>query len=146
MKIVIQRVSSASVRSESEKLGVIGRGLLLLVGIRKGDKREDVEWCCEKIRKMRIFDDPEGRMNLSVEDVEGELLIVSQFTIYGDPSRGNRPSYSEAADPGHAEELYDYMLHYLENNFAGPVAAGRFGSYMEVDLSNDGPVTLILDR
>lgn len=146
MKTVIQRVTNASVHAEGEELGSIGKGLLLLVGIHGEDNREKVNWSCEKIRKMRIFDDDEGKMNLSAEDVGGELLVVSQFTLYGDPSRGNRPSYIEAAGPDLAEDLYDYMVQRLEEIFDGPVASGSFGSYMEVELCNDGPVTIILER
>lgn len=146
MKVVLQRAKDASVRVNNEEVGAIAAGLVLLVGIHEEDTEEEVEWICEKILKMRIFDDEDGKMNLSVQDVEGELLVISQFTLYGDPSKGNRPSYIEAAGPGKAEKLYEQMIRYLKEHSDLHVASGTFGAYMEVQLTNDGPVTIVLDK
>lgn len=146
MKIVVQRVLGGEVQSDGNTLGSISKGLLLLVGIHGEDSKLTVEWCCEKISGMRIFDDEEGKMNLSVEDVKGELLVVPQFTLCGDAEKGNRPSFTSAAPPEKAEELFDYMVSYFRRNTPQPVSTGEFGAYMEVELVNDGPVTIILSR
>ncbi len=146
MKLVVQRVLRGEVRSEGETLGSISKGLLLLVGIHGEDSKSTAEWCCEKVSSMRIFDDEEGKMNLSVEDVNGELLVVPQFTLYGNAEKGNRPSFTEAAPPGKAEKLFEYMVSYLKRNTPQPVSTGEFGAHMEVELVNDGPVTIILSR
>lgn len=146
MKVVLQRVKQASVIVEQEEVGSIRNGLLLLVGIHGDDTEEELEWMCRKILKLRVFDDAEGRMNDSVTDVGGELLVVSQFTLYGDARKGNRPSYIEAAAPDKAEALYDRMIGYLKNHSDLNVETGRFGAHMDVQLVNDGPVTLILER
>ena len=146
MKVVIQRVKNASVTVNDEVTGAIGKGLLLLVGIHGDDTEETMRWVSDKILKMRIFDDEEGKMNLSLKDVEGELLVVSQFTLYGDASKGNRPSYIEAAGPEKAEKLYDDMVDYFKNEHDQKVATGQFAAYMEVESVNDGPVTIILEK
>ncbi len=146
MKIVIQRVKSASVTVEGSKVGEINRGLLLLVGIHETDTKEKIDWCCNKLRKLRIFEDEEGKMNYSVSDVNGGMLVVSQFTLYGDVQKGNRPSFIEAAKPDIAEPLYDYMVEKLQFSFKGPVETGTFGAMMDISLINDGPVTLVMER
>lgn len=146
MKVVLQRAKKASVTAEEKTVGSIDFGLVLLVGIHEEDTEKELEWICKKILKMRIFDDKEGKMNLSVQDVEGELLVVSQFTLCGDASRGNRPSYIEAAGPGKAEKLYNEMIRYFEKHSGLKVQSGTFGAYMEVTLTNDGPVTIVLEK
>lgn len=146
MKVVLQRAKNASVKVNNKMVGSIDSGLVLLVGIHGEDTEEDLEWICRKILKMRIFDDEEGKMNLSVQDVGGELLLVSQFTLYGDASKGNRPSYIEAAGPEKAEKLYEEMIRYFEKHSGLNVQSGTFGAYMEVQLTNDGPVTIVLEK
>lgn len=146
MRVVVQRVRRGSVTVDDNVTGEIGHGLLLLVGIHQDDTEEQLEWMCDKILKLRIFDDKNGKMNDSVQDVSGELLVVSQFTLYGDAEKGNRPSYMEAAGPDKAEQLYEQMIRYFRRKSDLKVATGEFGAYMDVDLLNDGPVTIILDR
>lgn len=146
MKIVLQRVLEASVLVDEREIGAIKKGLLLLVGVHEDDTEEQMQWLCNKILKLRVFDDKDGRMNYSVTDVEGGLLVVSQFTLYGDYEKGNRPSYIEAAGPKKAEYLYDEMISYLKVYSDLNVETGKFGSYMDVQLCNDGPVTLVLER
>ena len=146
MRAVVQRVSSASVSSEGRLLGEIGPGLLVLVGIGKGDGLEQVRWMCEKIAKLRIFYDESGKMNKSVLDVGGGVLLVSQFTLYGDCRKGTRPGFDAAAPPAAAEPLYDAMAAHFRATWPVPVATGRFGADMAVSLVNDGPVTLLLEK
>ncbi|MDX1638825.1 MAG: D-aminoacyl-tRNA deacylase [Balneolaceae bacterium] len=146
MRVVVQRVRKAAVESDGSVTGSIGSGLLLLVGIHEEDTDKEMGWICEKILRLRIFDDEQGKMNLSVRDVGGELLVVSQFTLYGDAEKGNRPSYIEAAGPEKAEKLYEEMIRYLKDHSNLKVQTGIFGAYMNVRLENDGPVTIILDR
>ena len=146
MKVVLQRVSRATVTIEEEVAGAIGKGHLLLVGIGDEDDREAVEWMARKVVELRVFDDEDGRMNLSLEDVGGELLVVSQFTLYGDTSKGRRPSFVHAADPEVAVPLYEAFLAELEERAPGRIASGEFGAMMDVELVNDGPVTLLLER
>ncbi|WP_320130886.1 D-aminoacyl-tRNA deacylase [uncultured Sphaerochaeta sp.] len=144
MKSVIQRVFDASVTVDSEIVGTINHGLLIYLGIEKGDTLEQLTWLCSKICKLRIFSDINGKMNLSLSEVQGELLVVSQFTLCANLHKGNRPSYEEAADPVEAEQLYQKSL----GIFAGlgfPVAHGTFGAHMKVAYTNDGPVTMLLD-
>jgi D-tyrosyl-tRNA(Tyr) deacylase len=145
MRVVVQRVSSASVTIDGNVVGEIGRGLLLLVGFRQEDGDAQLRWMADKILGLRIFPDDEGKMNRSVVDVGGALLVVSQFTLYGDVERGRRPSFIEAARPEIAIPLYESFLSILR---AGPcpVQTGQFGAMMQVSLVNDGPVTLIIDR
>ncbi len=145
MKFVIQRVRNASVLVRGEKTGAIGKGLLVLAGIREGDTKEDAEWMISKLLKMRIFEDEEGKMNESVSDVGGELLLIPNFTLYADASQGNRPGFSEAEAPGRALEMYVQLLQMAKESTDLKVESGEFGAYMDVSLSNDGPVTIILE-
>jgi D-tyrosyl-tRNA(Tyr) deacylase len=144
VKAVVQRVSSASVDVEGERISQIGRGLLVLLGVSRDDEEEDAAWISEKIAGLRIFEDDEGKMNRSVVDVEGSLLAVSQFTLLGDTRKGRRPSFVEAAPPEKAERLYEsYVARTRELGVA--TATGRFRAHMQVSLVNDGPVTILLD-
>jgi len=144
MRAVVQRVSEASVEVDNKIIGKINNGLLVLLGVGKDDSEEDVKYLAEKIVNLRIFDDKDGKMNLSLLDVNGELLIVSQFTLYGDCRRGRRPSYSDSATPEKAEKLYNLFVDFSKKSGL-KVETGRFGTYMKVSLVNDGPVTLLLD-
>lgn len=144
--MVLQRVSRASVTVGGEVVGEIGPGHLILVGIGRGDDEEAVGWMADKIVGLRIFDDDDGKMNLSLEDVGGDLLVVSQFTLYGDAAKGRRPSFVGAAAPQVAVPLYESFLRHLRERAPGRVESGEFGAMMDVELVNDGPVTLILDR
>ncbi len=146
MRAVIQRVSEASVKvpAEGYKSG-IGKGLLVLAAFVDEDTDADLEWTAKKIAAMRIFDDAEGVMNLSVRDVDGEILAVSQFTLYASTAKGNRPSYIKAAKPDVAVPLYEKFLGMLEEQLGKPVGKGIFGADMKVSLLNDGPVTIIID-
>ncbi|TVQ67368.1 MAG: D-tyrosyl-tRNA(Tyr) deacylase [Balneolaceae bacterium] len=145
MRIVIQRVNRASVTVDGRKTGSIGKGLLLLVGIHHTDSEEQCIWCAEKISNLRIFEDDEGKMNRSLLDVKGDVLVVSQFTLYGNTRKGTRPSFVEAAPPEIAEPLYDFFIERLKMNDR-KVESGIFGAMMDVELVNDGPVTLILEK
>ncbi|TCJ18856.1 D-tyrosyl-tRNA(Tyr) deacylase [Rubrobacter taiwanensis] len=145
MKVVVQRVSRASVTVDGETVSSIGRGLLLLVGVARGDTRAQADWLAEKISGLRIFEDAAGRMNLSVRDVGGEILAVSQFTLLADTRKGKRPSFVNAAPPGEAEPLFDYFCGRLREKGLR-VGTGVFGAMMEVGLVNSGPVTVILER
>lgn len=145
MKIVIQRVTRSSVRVAGEEIAAIARGLLLLVGAEKGDSDESVQWLAEKILNLRIFPDEAGKMNLSCRDVAGEILVVSQFTLAGDCTRGRRPGFGQAAPPDEAERLYRLLIQELSASKLR-VVAGKFGADMQVALENDGPVTFILER
>ncbi len=144
MKIVIQRVLEASVTIDGNLQGKIGKGYLLLVGISNEDTKEIADKMLEKTAKLRIFEDENGKTNLSIADVSGEVLMVSQFTLYADCKKGNRPSFIGAGKPDMAEELYQYMLKKGEELF-GKVACGVFGADMKVSLINDGPFTIVLD-
>ena len=146
MRTVIQRVKKASVTVDENITGEISHGLLLLVGIGEGDMEEDVHWQADKIARLRIFEDNKGKMNRSVEDVEGEILVVPQFTLYGDASKGTRPSFIKAANPEIAEILYQKMITYFKNKTNLTIENGVFGANMDVELINDGPVTIILER
>lgn len=146
MKVVVQRVSSASVMVGNEIIGVIENGLLLLVGIHQNDTQEQLKWMCEKILKLRVFKDEEDKMNLSVTDVEGGILVVSQFTLYGDSRKGTRPSYMEAARPEKAEPMYEEMIQHFKDHSQLNIQTGKFGAMMDVSLVNNGPVTLILEK
>ena len=139
MRAVVQRVSSASVTVGGERIAAIDRGLLVLLGVRRGDTAEQADKLARKLLALRIFEDEEGRMNRSVTDVGGEVLCVSQFTLYGDTRKGNRPSFVEAAPPEEAEPLYERVREALG------AQGGRFGAHMEVALVNDGPVTVIVE-
>ncbi|OUM96249.1 MAG: D-tyrosyl-tRNA(Tyr) deacylase [Thermobacillus sp. ZCTH02-B1] len=144
MRIVVQRVASASVTVGGETVGAIGRGLLLLVGVTHDDTEADAKWMADKIAGLRIFEDDEGKMNLSVLEVGGSVLSVSQFTLYGDCRKGRRPNFMAAARPEQAEPLYEALNRHLREHGL-VVETGRFGAMMQVSLVNDGPVTLILD-
>jgi D-tyrosyl-tRNA(Tyr) deacylase len=146
MRVVCQRVRRARVTVEGEVTGEIGAGLLLLVGVSVGDGEAQLRWMAKKCANLRVFPDAEGRNNLSLVDVGGDALAVSQFTLYGDASKGNRPSYIQAAPPEVAEPLYDQFCEVLAGHLGRPVARGRFGAHMEVELLNDGPVTIVLER
>lgn len=143
MKIVIQRVREASVTIEQELYGQIQQGLLLLVGVGPDDSREDVDYAVRKIANMRIFSDEEGKMNRSVQDIEGEILSISQFTLFADTKKGNRPAFAGAAAPDLAKTLYEELNQALRAFV--PVETGIFGADMQVSLTNDGPVTIVLD-
>ncbi len=145
MRVVVQRVARASVTVEGRVTGSIGRGLLVLVGFAPGDTPETVEWMADKVAGLRIFADAEGKMNLDVGQVAGSLLVVSQFTLYGDASRGRRPSFVGAAAPEAAIPLYHAFIARLKARQL-PVETGEFGAMMDVELVNQGPVTLILER
>ncbi len=145
MRAVVQRVSNASVTSDGILTGSINKGLLILLGIEHEDHDEDAEWLSEKIRHMRIFSDSEGKMNLSVEDVDGELMVISQFTLHASTKKGNRPSFIKAARPDQANELYNFFKERLIQKTGKEIAAGVFGADMKISLVNDGPVTIIID-
>ncbi len=145
MRIVLQRVRRARVWVGEELKGEIGRGVVLLVGVRRGDTLEDVKWLAHKCAGLRVFEDGEGKMNLSILDVGGEALVVSQFTLYGDTRKGMRPSFTEAAPPEEAEVLYGAFVEALKAEGV-PVRTGVFGARMLVEIENDGPVTLILEK
>ena len=145
MRIILQRVSEASVTVNDKTVGEIGPGLLVLLGIEDEDTDEDIEWLCNKIAKMRIFNDEEGKMNLSVKDVDGELLVVSQFTLHASVKKGNRPSFIRAARPEFAIPMYEKFIKLLEITAGRDVQTGEFGAEMKVRLLNDGPVTITID-
>ena len=145
MRVVMQRVAAARVDVEGRTVGEIGRGLLLLVGMEECDGEADLEWMCGKELRMRIFPDPAGLMNLSVQDVGGEILAVSQFTLFASVKKGNRPSWSRAARPELAQPLFDAFVARLAAELGRPVPTGIFGADMQVSLVNDGPVTLCVD-
>ena len=145
MRIVLQRVSRARVTVEGRVTGEIGRGLLLLVGFTDGDGEETLAWMAKKVVQLRVFPDDEGKMNRSVEEADGGILVVSQFTLYDDARQGNRPSVIDAARPEVAIPLYERFVRLLRDT-GRPVGTGEFGAMMDVELVNDGPVTLILER
>lgn len=144
MRVVIQRVSTARVEVAGETVGSIGKGLLLLLGVKPGDNEDDVRYLIEKTIHLRIFEDDDGKMNLSLLDIGGEALVVSQFTLYADTRKGRRPGFSDAAGPGVAEPLYENFCALLRAKGI-PVSTGRFGAMMSVSLVNQGPVTIIID-
>lgn len=146
MRLVVQRVSSASVTIEGKIAGQIGPGLLVLAAVHQSDSEAEAEWAADKMMRLRIFPDDQGKMNRSVQDTGGRILIVSQFTLYGDVRKGTRPSFIASAQPDKAEALYDYFVSYTRANFAGKVETGEFAAMMQVELVNDGPVTIIIDR
>jgi D-aminoacyl-tRNA deacylase len=146
MRVLLQRVTEAAVHVDGVCVGAIGEGLLLFVGFRSGDNDRTLAWMADKVLGLRVFRDDEGKMNRSLVEVAGGLLVVSQFTLYGDAQKGRRPSFVGAADPALAEGLYDRFLDLLKRSSGIPVAQGRFGAMMEVSLVNDGPVTLMLER
>ena len=145
MRAVIQRVTRASVEVRQEIVGQIGRGLLVFLGVESADSREDVLWLAGKIARLRIFSDEKGAMNLSVRDLAGDLLVVSQFTLFASTRKGNRPSFLHAAEPEQANQLYEEFCQQLESEIARPVRRGIFGANMQIDLVNEGPVTIWID-
>ena len=144
MRALLQRVAWARVEVAGERVGETGPGLLILLGVTHDDGENEVDFLARKVSKLRVFNDAEGKMNLSLQDVGGGALVVSQFTLYADARRGNRPSYTDAAPPEHADALYERFIAALRT-LGLPVASGRFGADMKVSLLNDGPVTILLD-
>lgn len=145
MRAVIQRVSQASVKIEGKLKAEIKHGLLIFLGIEDADTKEDLEWLSGKTSRLRIFDDEAGVMNLSVKDVDGEILVISQFTLHASTKKGNRPSYIKAAKPDIAIPLYEAFIKLIEKDLGKLIQTGKFGALMEVSLINDGPVTIIID-
>ena len=146
MRVLLQRVAHAEVRIEGHAVGKIGGGHLLLVAFRDGDGESQIEWMADKIVGLRVFPDDEGKMNRSLVDVSGDLLVVSQFTLYGDVRKGRRPSFIGAASPDIAIPLYEQFIEFLRSRSHGRVETGEFGAAMDVELVNEGPVTLMLER
>ncbi len=144
MRAVIQRVSGARVTVGRETVGSIGRGILLLLGIGKGDSEKDIKYIADKILNLRIFRDDNGKMNISLLDIKGQLLVVSQFTLYGDLRKGNRPGFDKAEKPAEALVLYEKFIEYCKG-YGVDVQTGRFGAMMDVKINNDGPVTFIVE-
>lgn len=145
MKVVIQRVSAASVSISGEVISKINQGLLVLLGITHDDNEQDQDWLVKKVLNLRIFNDANGVMNKSLLQIEGEILIISQFTLHASTKKGNRPSYINAARPEHAIPLYESFITKLESGLGRSVGKGKFGADMQVQLVNDGPVTIIID-
>jgi D-tyrosyl-tRNA(Tyr) deacylase len=146
MVALLQRVRHASVQVGAATVASIGPGMLILLGVHEADTEEEVAWLARKCTHLRIFPDADGRMNRSIRETGGEALVVSQFTLYGDVARGNRPSFDRAAGPGKAETLYGLFLERLDELLVPPVRSGIFGAMMDVELTNDGPVTLWIER
>lgn len=145
MRIVIQRVKNASVSISGTLKSEIGHGMLLLVGIESSDNKEDIDWLCGKIAHLRIFDDEQGVMNLSINQIEGNILLISQFTLHASTKKGARPSYIKAARPEIAVPIYEDFINELQKQIRGVVQTGLFGAEMQVTLINDGPVTILID-
>ncbi len=145
MKLVIQRVTHADVTVDGKVIGKIGKGYLALLGVADTDTEEIMQYMADKMMHLRIFEDENGKMNLSLLDVDGEILLISQFTLYADCKKGRRPSFTDAGAPAFAENLYQKMTAYLEASLPGKIQTGEFGADMKVALLNDGPVTIILD-
>lgn len=145
MRVVVQRCSRAEVRIDNEVVGQIGRGFMLLIGVTDGDTQAQADALAKKVAQMRVFEDHEGKMNLGLKDVNGAILSISQFTLYADCRKGNRPSFIRAARPETASPLYDYFNDVLRKQYGLTVETGRFGADMKVDFINDGPVTILLD-
>jgi D-tyrosyl-tRNA(Tyr) deacylase len=145
MRLVLQRVSEASVKIDGKIKSAIDKGLLLLVGIEHDDNIEDVEWLCKKIVQLRIFNDADDKMNLSVQDIDGDILIISQFTLHAQCKKGNRPSFIKAARPEQSIPLYESFIVEMEKQLGKSVGTGTFGADMKVSLINDGPVTILFD-
>ena len=146
MKALIQRVTEAKVNINGLKEGSINKGLVIFIGFTNNDTFEKIEWVVQKIAKLRIFSDQEGKMNNSVEDIQGELLIISQFTLYGSVKKGTRPSFIEAAEPVLAENLYNYFIEYARKQTTLNIETGSFGADMKVELTTDGPATILVEK
>jgi len=144
MRTVVQRVTEASVTVDGIEIGRIGKGFMALIGVGTGDSEIEAQYLADKVAKLRVFEDNEGKMNLSLPEVRGAVLAISQFTLYGDARKGNRPGFTDAAPPQKAEFLYEFFIAALERHGI-PVKKGKFGAMMKVHLINDGPVTIILD-
>ncbi|MGB0405321.1 MAG: D-aminoacyl-tRNA deacylase [Fusobacterium sp.] len=145
MRAVVQRVSEAEVKIEGKSVGKIGKGFLILLGVTHEDTSKEVEWLSNKIKGLRVFEDEEGKMNLGLDNIKGEVLIVSQFTLYGNCLKGKRPSFINAAKPDIAVPLYEEFIEKFKSFQLNKVATGEFGADMKVSLINDGPVTLVID-
>ena len=145
MRVIIQRVSQAEVKISEQTSGKINKGLLVLIGIEPEDSSEDISYLCRKINNMRIFSDENGAMNLSLKDIDGEALLISQFTLHANTKKGNRPSFIRAAKPETAIPLYENFIQEFENHLEKKVQTGEFGADMQVSLINDGPVTIFMD-
>jgi D-tyrosyl-tRNA(Tyr) deacylase len=145
MRAVIQRVSRASVRVEGALKGSIDTGLVVLLGIDREDSEEDLIWMSNKIPQLRVFEDEDGKINLDILQAKGGMAVVSQFTLFGNVRKGNRPSFNRSADPDLAIPLYEAFISKMEDKLSKPVVTGQFGAMMEVELTNDGPVTLVID-
>lgn len=145
MRVVIQRVLNAKVNIHNETHSSIGPGLMILLGIHETDTEKEADYLCKKIKDLRIFNDAEGKMNLSQADVNAEVMVVSQFTLYADTAKGNRPSYIQAARPEKAIPLYEYFIAQLSQLSEKKIATGVFGADMQIELVNDGPVTIVMD-
>ena len=145
MRLVVQRVKYASVRVDGELKGEIGQGFLVLLGVKKGDTEKDLEYCVKKLVGLRVFKDEEDKMNLNIQDISGDFLIISQFTLYGDTKKGNRPSFIMAEEPEKANKLYETFLEKVRASSGRKVEKGVFGADMKVELLNDGPVTIIIE-
>ncbi len=145
MKAVLQRVSKASVTIEGKISAKIGDGLLILLGIEDADTQGDIEWLCRKIINMRIFGDEQGAMNISLKDIDGDAIVVSQFTLHASTKKGNRPSFIKAAKPDFAEPMYEKFVSHFEHELGKKIGTGEFGADMKVELLNDGPVTILID-
>jgi D-tyrosyl-tRNA(Tyr) deacylase len=145
MRFVIQRVSEASVTIDDSIYSEIQKGFLVLVGVEEADTKEDVDWLCQKLIGMRIFSDADDKMNLSLQDINGDVLLVSQFTLFASTKKGNRPSFIKSAKPDIAIPLYEYCIQQLTSLLNKPIKTGQFGTDMKVSLVNDGPVTILID-
>ena len=146
MKLVVQRVAFSDVKVDGEVVGKIDKGFMVLLGVTHTDTRENADFLAKKLCNLRVFEDENEKMNLSIKDVNGKLLIISQFTLYADTSSGNRPSFINAAKPDEANELYEYFCDTCKNTYGIEVQKGKFGAHMDVTLLNDGPVTIILEK
>jgi D-aminoacyl-tRNA deacylase len=145
MRVLLQRVERASVSVEGQVVASIGKGLLLLFGVEDSPKMDQLNWLCQKILKLRVFKDEQGKMNLSILDLQAELLLVSQFTLFAETKKGNRPSYTRSAEPEVAKEVYEMMITKLSAALGKPIQTGVFGANMDVELINQGPVTIMID-
>lgn len=145
MRAVVQRVKSSTVSVDGKVIGAVGKGLNVLLAVRKDDTASEADFIARKVMRLRVFNDENDKMNLSIQDVKGEILVISQFTLYGNCDKGNRPSYTESASAEKARNLYEYFVSKLRNDYSNRIEAGEFQANMLVDIINDGPVTLIIE-